>query len=274
MSLVAARVNGVPTTAVDVADRGLFYGDGIFRTIRVVNGQPRCWRYHWVRLAHDCRHLDLPVPDEARLRADIDALFPDRGDGIAKVVLTRGVGGRGYTPPTECEPQRMALRYPAPGYPDTYARAGVAVGIAATQLARQPALAGVKHLNRLEQVLARRECAAHGWPEALMGTDDGRVISGTMSNLFAAFDGRLATPRITDAGVLGATRACLISAFARQGYIVNETDLFWSHLRGADEVFVCNSAMPVWPVASIHGEPIPAGVFAGQARAIIESDDG
>lgn len=205
--------------------------------------------------------------------ADINALFPDGGDGIAKILVTRGVGGRGYAPPAEPEPTRLVLRYPPPGYPAEYAQSGVAIGIAETRLARQPALAGIKHLNRLEQVLARRECAARGWPEALMVTEDERVISGTMSNLFIVRDGALLTPAIRDAGVTGAMRACLIAGFAARGHSVNEMDLSLSDVTGADEVFCCNSAMPVWPVRAVGEQRIPRGSFSALARSIIAAQD-
>lgn len=273
MSLVAARINGAPGGQLNPVDRGLFYGDGVFRTVRVVAGTPRCWAYHMQRLADDCQRLFVPVPDSAGLMADIAALFADGGDGIAKIVVTRGVGGRGYTPPVECAPTRMMLRYPPPAYPVTYAETGVAVGVAETRLARQSALAGVKHLNRLEQVLARRECRANDWPEALMATDDGRIISGTMSNLFIVRGGALATPAIRDAGVAGAMRACLLEGFAERGYAVNERDLSLSDVVEADEVFLCNSAMPVWPVRAVDGQATTTGPMSTLAQAIIEDQD-
>lgn len=220
----------------------------------------------------DCRRLHLPCPDGEQLKADISALFADRGDGIAKIVITRGPGGRGYAPPVDGEPTRMVLRYPKPQYPKAYAETGVAIGVADIRLARQPALAGVKHLNRLEQVLARRECATRGWPEALMCTDDGCLISGTMSNLFVVRDQALLTPALDQAGVIGAMRSCLIEGFARQGYMITETDLPLAAATDCDEAFLCNSAMPVWPVYSVGGCPVPLGPLSRLARSIIEQE--
>lgn len=272
MSLLAVRINGHSTSTIDAVDRGLFYGDGVFRTVCMVAGIPRCWAYHDRQLRADCRRLSLPEPESAQLIADINALFADGGDGIAKVVITRGVGGRGYTPPVECQPTRMVLRYPPPAYPKAYAETGVDVGIAETRLARQPALAGMKHLNRLEQVLARRECHLHGWPEAIMCTDDDRVVSGTMSNLFLVRHGRLATPSIRDAGVCGATRACLLERFADHGYPVDVKDLSLCEALEADEVFLCNSTMPVWPIRTIEQQLVPRGSMADLAKAFIENE--
>lgn len=273
MSLVAARLNGAPAEGLDLLDRGFHYGDGVFRTVRMVAGSPRGWPFHRERLAHDCRRLALPYPGDRALEADLGALFDDAGDGIAKIVVTRGVGGRGYTPPAECVPSRLVLRYPPPAYPAEYAESGVAVGMAETRLARQPALAGIKHLNRLEQVLARRECDARGWPEALVRTDDDRVISGTMSNLFVVRDGALVTPCIRDAGVAGAMRACVMAGFAERGMPVTEADLSPAAILDADEVFLCNSAMPVWPVRAIGDRTFTVGPVSARARAMIVGDD-
>lgn len=272
MSLIAARINGESATTIDVVDRGMSYGDGVFRTVCIVSGKPRCWAYHEWQLSEDCRRLSLPVPDSARLMADLNALFTDDADGIAKIIVTRGVGGRGYTPPVECQPTHVVLRYPPPSYPNEYVDQGVAVGIAETRLARQPALAGIKHLNRLEQVLARRECREKGWPEAVMCTDDGRVVSGSMSNLFIYRSNRLETPALDEAGVSGATRACLIERFSDQGHAVAVNDLHLSDLLAADEVFLCNSAMPVWPIRAIDRQTISKGPMAALAKTLIVNE--
>lgn len=269
MSAPAARLNGAPTDTLALTDRGLHYGDGLFRTVRITAGRAEGWPFHLERLRHDCRRLDLPAPDQAALAADLEALFADGGDGIAKILITRGSGGRGYAPPAQAAPTRLVLRYPPPAHPPEHAEAGVAVGLADIRLARQPALAGIKHLNRLEQVLARRECRDRDWPEALMRTDDGRVIGGVMSNLFVVADGAVHTPAIRDAGVIGATRQRLLAGFAADGREVAETDLTLAAILDADEAFLCNSAMPVWPIRAVAGRELPAGPVSAAARAML-----
>lgn len=259
MTDVAALVDGTPATALPATDRGLHYGDGVFRTVRIAGGGAQAWPWHLERLAHDCRRLQLAVPEAASLDADRAHLFADGGDGVLKIIVTRGSAGRGYTPPEASTARRVVLRYPLPGYPPAHARAGVTIGVSEVRLAAQPALAGVKHLNRLEQVLARRECAARGWAESLMQTAGGRVVSGTTSNLFVVRDGQLHTPAITVAGVVGATRQRLLAACTEQGRICRETELTLDDVAQADELFLCNSVMGLWPIQAVDQHQFTPG---------------
>lgn len=265
-----ALYNGEPADALAVTDRGLHYGDGVFRTVRVAGGRPVAWAAQLACLAADCRRLDLPVPDAALLAAEAGRLFDDGADGMLKIVVTRGSGGRGYAPPDEPRPTRLLLRYPPPAYPAAHGEEGIASGYCETPVAVSPALAGAKHLNRLEHVLARRECAAHGWPEGLMRAPDGRVICGTMSNLFAVVAGELATPAITDAGVRGATRGRILEACAAAGKACRERAVTAADLADAEEIFVCNSAMEIWPVRELAGRRYPHGPVARWCRARLE----
>lgn len=254
-----ALYNGESARTLPVTDRGLHYGDGVFRTVRVAGGRPVAWAVQLARLTEDCRQLDLPEPDADTLAAETGRLFADRGDGMLKIVITRGGGGRGYAPPERVAATRLLLRYPPPAHPAEYTEEGVAAGYCETPPAVSPALAGAKHLNRLEHVLARRECVANGWPEGLMRVPDGRVICGTMSNLFAVAAGELLTPAITDAGVRGATRARILAACAQAGRACRESALTAADLEHAEELFVCNSAMEIWPIRSLAGRAYARG---------------
>lgn len=258
----AALHNGEPAETLPATDRGLHYGDGVFRTVRIVGGRPVAWSAQFARLAADCRQLHLPEPDAATLASEAGRLFADRGDGMLKIVFTRGSGGRGYTPPEPAAVTRLLLRYPPPSHAAVHAEEGVTAGYCDTPLPVSPALAGTKHLNRLEHVLARRECVVNDWPEGLMRTPDGRVICGTMSNLFAVIGGELITPAITDAGVRGATRQRILDACAAAGRACCESTLTAADLRDAEEVFVCNSAMEIWPVRELADCRYPRGPFA------------
>lgn len=258
MSLTAL-CNGAWVSEIDPADRGLHYGDGVFRTIRVAGGRAIGWPTHWQRLAHDCSRLGLPVLDRKLLAQEAQRLFADGGDGVLKILITRGAGGRGYAPPVDPDTNRLLFRYPLPAWPAEYPREGVAIGVSGTPLGCNPALAGVKHCNRLEQVLARRECSERGWPEALMQTADGRVICGTMSNLFVSQEGRLWTPQLVDAGVAGATRQRLLALWRHAGGVCEQAALTLEAIRAADELFLCNSLMEVWPVRAIGEQRFAVG---------------
>lgn len=268
-----ALYNGERARSLPLDDRGLHYGDGVFRTLRVVGGRPAAWTAQFARLAADCRQLALPVPDDALLAAETGRLFDDGADGTLKIVITRGGGGRGYAPPEETTSTRLLLRYPPPAHPAAYAEEGVAGGYCTTPLPVSPALAGAKHLHRPEHVLARRECVDNGWAEGLMRTPDGRVICGTMSNLFAVVEGELVTPAITDAGVRGATRSRLLEACAAAGRECREASLHIADLHAAEEIFVCNSLMEIWPIRFLAGRAYPHGPVTHWCRRQLEASE-
>lgn len=250
-------LNGKPATGIALADRGLHYGDGIFRTLRVRNGQPQAWSAHWQRLLHDCDRLFLPTPDAQVLLDECRQLFDDMNDGVLKIIVTRGASGRGYTPAQAAVASRLLLRYP-PSAP--WPEACADIGVCTLRLGRNPQLAGIKHLNRLEQVLARRECQQAGWSEALLLDTEGWIISGTMSNLFVVHDGRLMTPKLDYAGVIGATRERLIAAATQAGIACEQKNMGLQDCLNADEIFLCNSLMGACAVTHlrdkhfVHGE--------------------
>ena len=152
-------VNGVPTEMVPVQDRGFQYGDGLFETLAIREGRPLRWLAHMERLARDCAILGIPAPPEAVLAAEADRLCSEQQRCVLKLTVTRGCGGRGYAPPPEPEPTRVLALHDWPAYPRSFWNEGISAVVCRTRLAHQPQLAGLKHLNRLEQVLARRELA-------------------------------------------------------------------------------------------------------------------
>jgi len=250
-------INGLPgdavgAMAVSPLDRGLAYGDGVFRTLAVSAGKPEFWRQHMAKLAADCAALGIVAPDAALLAADAQALLRGSGQAVLKIIVTRGVGGRGYKPPDAPTPTRIVLRAPWPAYRPEMATDGVALRLCETRLGLQPRLAGVKHLNRLEQVLARGEWTDPAIAEGLMLDSDGRVIEGVMSNLFVVKDGEVTTPDLTRCGVAGITRGLLLES-------ARIADLTLSELRGADELFLTNSLIGLWPVRQFDGAAYEIG---------------
>lgn len=246
-------INGVKAELLPATDRGLAYGDGLYRTLEVVAGQPRLWRWQWQRLAADCAALRLPCPDEALLLAEIATVCAGLPRAVAKVVLTRGSGQRGYAIPAQVQPTRIVSAAVWAGYPPERAQHGIVVRWCDTQLGLQPRLAGVKHLNRLENVLARSEWDDPAIAEGLMLDSDGTVVEGTMSNLFWVRDGQLYTPKLDRCGVSGAQRACIIDTARQLGIDVTEQRLQPAELLAADEAFVCNSLAGIWPLRQLDG---------------------
>lgn len=245
-------INGAPGDSVKAQDRGLAYGDGVFRTLAVSEGKPEFWRKHMAKLAADCAALGIAAPAPALLAADAQALLQGAGQAVLKIIVTRGVGGRGYKRPEAAMPTRIVMRAPWPAYTPDMATDGIALRLCETRLGLQPRLAGVKHLNRLEQVLARGEWADPAIAEGLMLDSDGRVVEGVMSNLFVVKDGEVTTPDLARCGVAGITRGLLLES-------ARIADLTLSEVRGADELFLTNSLIGLWPVRQFDGTAYEIG---------------
>lgn len=248
--MTAARlwVDGRPAGVVAADDRGLLYGDGLFETVRVVAGRAPLWPRHAARLAEGCRRLALPMPDADRLHDELRAASAGLDDAVVRLTVTRGGGPRGYAPPTAMRVTRVVAASPAPPPLDPCtARDGVAVRVCALRLAEQPALAGIKHLNRLEQVLARAEWDDPSIAEGLLRDASGRVVCATAANLFAVIDGVLVTPPVDRCGVAGVARAEVLATW--RGAQV--ADLPFDRLPAAAEVFLTSAVRGILPVRSI-----------------------
>ncbi len=243
-------VDGDPRDTIPADDRGLQYGDGLFETLAVFDGVPRRWPRHYARLTQGGERLGIPVPDEAQLLAEIGACAGAEAACVVKLILTRGSGGRGYRAPEASAPRRILSSHPLPDYPESYYREGVAVRLCDTRLGCSPALAGLKHLNRLEQVLARNEWGDE-FQEGLMLDGDGRLIEGVMSNLLLAREGRLLTPRLDRCGVAGTMLAELKAQAAAEGLELEERELRPDDLQRADELMLSNALIGLWPVRSL-----------------------
>ncbi|MBM7333822.1 aminodeoxychorismate lyase [Alloalcanivorax marinus] len=237
--------------AVASDDRGLAYGDGLFETLRVsAAGDTPLWPRHRARLLDGAARLGIPVDGAALERCRADALAGDTGAGVLKLTLTRGPGGRGYLPPDDPTPTLFARRGGLPPWTAAQREQGVQLGVCDTPLGLDP-LAGCKHLNRLPQVLGRREVAAAGWDEGLMLDEWRRPVEATAMNLFAVFGRTLWTPSLERAGVAGVARAWLLERAAADGWCIDVRMRPLSHLRAADGVFLSNAVVGVLPVRKL-----------------------
>ncbi|NWK78773.1 aminodeoxychorismate lyase [Aquitalea sp. LB_tupeE] len=269
---MAMLINGQPGEQISALDRGLAYGDGIYRTIEIRAGQPRLWAWQYRRLAADASRLQLPVPDAALLLDEIGQLAGGLAQGVAKIVLTRGVGARGYAMPADCQPTRMVSVTAWAGYPPERARDGVHVRWCDTRLACQPRLAGIKHLNRLENVLARSEWSDPDIHEGLMLDTRGLLVEATMSNVYLVQGQQIITPRLDQNGVQGMLRDWLFAHAPQLGYPLTETEILPAQLQAADAVFLSNSLIGLWPVVSIDGQSLPHDhLCCAQLQALLAS---
>lgn len=251
---LAHWVDGRPADAVPLDDRGLAYGDGLFETLRLAAGRLPLLDLHLERLADGAVRLGLAV-DVPAVRHELAAFVAavrqqGHAEAVIKLMLTRGSSGRGYRSEPGTAPRRI-LRAFAHAPAVAHAQDGIALYECRTRLARSPVLAGIKHLNRLEQVLARAEWRDGRHAEGLMCDTEGFVVEGTMSNLFVVRDGRLLTPRLDQCGVAGVMRRFLLGEARRQGIAADAVALRRGELAGMQEAFVCNSVIGIWPVCRL-----------------------
>lgn len=246
-------INGDSGATISAFDRGLQYGDGLFETIAIVDAHPCLWERHYQRLQTGGRRLGISIPTAATLFKEIQQEIGSNSKGVTKIIITRGEGTRGYRPDPEIPETRLVHFSPWPDYPSDAGSAGVSVRVCNTRLGSNRALAGIKHLNRLEQVLARREWNDQKIIEGLMLDADDHVIEGTMSNIFMLRDGVIHTPDLSECGIEGVTRSLVLDVAAELGKTVNIRPIGLSELQSADALFLTNSLIAVWPVRDIDG---------------------
>ncbi|TVP50923.1 MAG: aminodeoxychorismate lyase [Halomonas sp.] len=225
-------------------DRGLAYGDGVFETVLLRSGVPILWRYHTARLAHGCQRLGIPLPCQASLAATWQGT-PTADLEVLKLILTRGSGGRGYAQPEDVLPRLLSRRMPFQPLASRW-QEGVTVRVCDLRLGHQPLLAGIKHLNRLENVLARREWSDMSIAEGVLADSDGLVIEATSMNIFWQQAGEVFTPLLNQCGVAGTLRDALIE----QG-TVTQAALPLSQLAKVERLWVANSVQGMWPVSKL-----------------------
>ena len=258
-----ALVNGKPGSVISVQDRGLQFGDGVFETVAVQAGVPLCLGPHLERLELGCARLAIATPERKLLQREAERLCASVAAGVLKIIVTRGTGGRGYRAPEDITANRIITLHRRPVYPEAFYREGIPSFVCGRRLAATAGLAGIKHLNRLEQVLLRREVDATPCPEGVALDPDGNVIEGSMSNLFMVKNGELVTPDLSRAGVAGIIRAAIIAQYQAAGIATGIRNITLQELYEADEVFYCNSVIGIWPVRSIG-----ATVFDGIDTAL------
>ncbi len=241
-------VDGASSGSLPIADRGFQYGDGLFETIAVRRGAPRFLDAHLRRLKSGLDRLGISLDAGTPLASEVRRVAAGCDFGIAKIIVTRGSGPRGYGPPDEAKPRRLVGLAPSEPWPrDRYAP-GIVLRVCRTPIATNRATAGIKTLGRLDQVLARSEWSDPEIAEGLMLDAQRCIVSGTMTNVFFARNGRLHTPPLIEAGVAGIMRAAVIDRARSKGIAVAETRARIEDLHDAEELFVTNSQIGIWPV--------------------------
>ena len=269
--MIAVLVNGRAGYHVDSGDRGLQYGDGLFETIACHDGQARWLELHLERLQQGCERLQLAFRNFEALRAEIGGLAAGQRRCIVKVIVTRGTATRrGYAPAGDELPTRIVSRHDWPAAPAPVA-SGFRLGVSGVTLGMNPLLAGLKHLNRLEQVLAQMARDQAGLDEVLMVSTAGQVIGGSMSNVFLADDSGLFTPELSACGVAGVMRRLVLQAAATLGQRVCVRAVALSELATVREAFVTNVRWGVQSARMLDGRVLPSDAYARQLCNLIDA---
>ncbi|MBM3351495.1 MAG: aminodeoxychorismate lyase [Betaproteobacteria bacterium] len=273
----SSLVNGSFEQGISVYDRGFTYGDGVFRTMRMREGQPVSWPFHYQKLVADCAAIGIVCPSAELLMSDLQTLFPitefaEGASYVAKIIITRGESERGYAPPSVTVPTRVIVKSVMPQYPAVHYDQGVQLHVCETRLASHGRLAGIKHLNRLENVLARMEWRDEKIFDGLLLDQQQHVIECTMSNIFARFGNELITPDLTQCGVAGITRQRILNLSKTLSLNTRVAKISLEELLQADEVIVCNSLFGVFQVCAICDKFWSQSQLAGIIRNIFAHD--
>ncbi|MGB9096592.1 aminodeoxychorismate lyase [Erwinia sp.] len=245
-------INGELQDSLLARDRAVQFGDGCFTTARILQGKIAALEAHLERLNAGCERLMIRNVDWSALHDEMLFAASTRATGVLKVILSRGAGGRGYSA-AGCErPSRLIFLSDYPAHYHQWRQTGVRLALSSIRLGKNPLLAGIKHLNRLEQVLIRTELDQTGADEALVLDTDGCLVECCAANLFWRKGEQVFTPDLSHSGVNGIQRQRVIQQLRERGTEVQEVSQPPEALADAEEVIITNALMPVLPVHQIE----------------------
>ncbi|WP_416778681.1 aminodeoxychorismate lyase [Xenorhabdus budapestensis] len=244
-------INGKLYDQLSANDRSVQFGDGCFTTIRVEQGQAVLLPLHIKRLQKGVEKLFMPVLDWMQLESHIKQVAAECESGVLKVILSRGNGGRGYSFDSISEPNQILSLSSYPEQYHTLRERGVSLGLSPVAMGINPHLAGIKHLNRLEQVLIKRFIEQAKIDEALVLDSDGLLVECCTANIFWRRGKNVYTPDLSQCGVEGVMRQKIIQVLEDSDYNLSCVMRYPEALAHADEVIICNSLMPVMAVNQI-----------------------
>jgi 4-amino-4-deoxychorismate lyase len=234
-----------------LSDRGLAYGHGVFETMLCVGGRVPLKRRHVDRMKYGAERLGIPVLVED-INSAIDSVTAGYS-GIVKIILTAGSGGAGYENPQEFTPRLIISKNRLPQDIDKQRQLGVKLWRCQQHLSANEALAGIKHLNRLEQVLARNEIHSDLYSDGIMCDSFGNVIETTSANIFLKLPSTgWVTPNLKCCGVAGVMRSLLLDDIFPDATIRCDLDsIDQVKLEKSCEIFICNSVRGIVPVIGV-----------------------
>ncbi len=255
-------------------DRGFSYGDGVFRTFAICLGNNKSahiWSINYQKLVADCNVLGIVCPSAALLFDEISQLLAIDELAVIKIIITRGESARGYAPPAIAVPNRVVIKSALPNYPAQNMIEGITLRVCDISLPYQPKLAGIKHLNKLENVLAKMELQDSRIADGILLDTMGYVIECTSSNIFIRLANTLITPDLNQCGVAGVTRQRIIELAPRLNLTIKVQKITLKDLLQADEVLICNSLIGAWQVIKLQDKTWIMQNTASQLRVLLEA---
>jgi 4-amino-4-deoxychorismate lyase len=243
-------INGLQVNLLSVKNRGLNYGDGLFTTAKIFNGEIEMLDHHLQRLEDGCAWLNIPMVSLSELTQELKAVALPHLKAVIKIVITAGEGGRGYSRIGISPPSVIINISSFPEHYDYWQTKGINLGISQLQLGVNPMLGGLKHLNRLEQVLIRQELDQRDEDDLLVTNIDGYVVESSCANVFWLIDGKLNTPKISSSGIAGLMRAKILAKMPEtiiKDFTIND-------LEQVQAMFICNSVMGIVPIEIFNGK--------------------
>ena len=255
------QINGKLTNKISDEDRAVQYGDGVFETIAVKEKLLEFWKEHYQRLNKGCTILKIKCPSEFFLKKEISKFIKKtkKNKFILKIIISRGIGGRGYNPPRNSKPTRILGIYDWPNYPETNFTKGIRMDVCKTRISTQPFLSQIKHLNRLEQIIARSEWQNKSISESIMLDLNDNVIEGTMSNIFGVKKNVFYTPVTKFSGIEGIMRNEILKLLKKNEEKYKVKKITLKELLNFEEIFICNSIFGIWSVRQILKKKFPLG---------------
>lgn len=271
MERISYLLNGQLDAPISPLNRALHYGDGLFETIRCERGKPLFFEQHMQRLLLGCQRLRIPAPDPQILYRESQQLLGQQQHAVLKIIVSRSSSQRGYAYSQDQGHDRLLLLYDYPQYPASLWQNGIKTRICDTRIAHNEQLAGIKHLNRLEHVVARAEWQEADIYEGFLMDNKDLLVEACMSNVFLVKQGELLTPGLSRCGVAGIMRECIVNLAGSWGIQVKIEDLPIDRLYSADEVFVSNSVIGIWPVKQVNQQPFLVGALTQKFQTAVQN---
>ena len=260
-------VNGVQQSYIDIESRGLAYGDGVFTTAKIQNGRVHYLKEHVERLINSCKKLSLTPPEVSSLTKQLSCVAKNYPLAVLKVIISASKGGRGYARASYHQHDIIIMIHDYPQHYDELAQTGIKLGISKQQLGLNPMLAGLKHLNRLEQVLLRQELSTTDNDDLLVTNINDEVIETLSANVFYIKDNIMHTPTISHSGVNGIYRQAVVAQYSDT--VIKPFTL--EDFSQAQTIFTCNCVSGVIPVAEFNGHTLDIEPAKAIRELMIES---